>query len=56
MVYLVSALFLLTPIALTIHLSVSRSQSGSYKARVAAIYGGIWAIALLYYFWLLNNS
>lgn len=53
---LASALFLLAPIALVIHLAASQYRSSSYKVKIAYVYGSIWAIALLYFFWLFVNS
>ncbi|MEM8832222.1 MAG: hypothetical protein AAGE96_23165 [Cyanobacteria bacterium P01_G01_bin.19] len=47
-----SIVFLLTPIALTIHLAVKKDESNEYKKRLGYIYGGLWAIALLGYGWL----
>ena len=49
--YLIALAFLLTPLALVLHLSVGKNKSKAYKARVAYVYGGIWAIAFGYYFW-----
>ncbi len=50
-----SAFFLLTPIALIIHLAASEERSTFYRNKVGYVYGGIWAIALLYFFWLFIN-
>ena len=47
-----SAIFCLTPVALTIHLAIKRTESNLYKKRLGYIYGGLWAIAFLGYGWL----
>jgi len=47
-----SIVFCLTPILLTIHLSVKKDESNVYKKRLGYIYGGLWAIAFLGYGWL----
>jgi|GEM_PF-2738780 len=47
-----SLLFCLTPIALTIHLTLKKAESNAYKKRLGYIYGGLWAIAFLGYGWL----
>ncbi|GAB4545160.1 MAG: hypothetical protein Tsb0014_39300 [Pleurocapsa sp.] len=48
-----SVFFLLTPIALTLHLNANKNKPNTYKKRLGYIYGGIWAIAFLNYVWLL---
>ena len=50
-----SILFGLTPIALTIHLALKRSESKAYKKRLGYIYGSFWAIALIGYSWLYTH-
>ncbi|WP_156114051.1 hypothetical protein [Myxosarcina sp. GI1] len=52
---LASAFFLLTPIALIVHLAASQDRPNSYRNKIGYVYGGIWAIALLYFFWLFIN-
>ena len=47
-----SVLFWLTPVALTIHLALKKTESNIYKKRLGYIYGGFWAIAFLGYGWL----
>lgn len=47
-----SFLFWLTPIALTIHLVIKKTESNAYKKKLGYIYGGFWAIAFLGYSWL----
>jgi hypothetical protein len=47
-----SLLFWLTPIALTIHLALKKTESNAYKKRLGYIYGSLWAIACLGYGWL----
>ncbi len=47
-----SVLFWLTPVALTIHLAIKKTESSAYKKRLGYIYGGLWAIAFLGYGWL----
>jgi hypothetical protein len=47
-----SSLFWLTPVALTIHLALKKSESNNYKKRLGYIYGSLWAIACLGYGWL----
>ncbi|WP_319421933.1 hypothetical protein [Pleurocapsa sp. FMAR1] len=47
-----SVLFWLTPVALTIHLALKKTESDAYKKRLGYIYGGLWAIAFLSYGWL----
>ncbi|MEL6495765.1 MAG: hypothetical protein AAFQ41_11690 [Cyanobacteria bacterium J06623_7] len=47
-----SILFWLSPIALTIHLALKRTESNAYKKRLGYVYGSLWAIALLGYGWL----
>ena len=49
---ILSILFWFTPVALTVHLAVKRTESNSYKKRLGYIYGGLWAIAFLGYGWL----
>ena len=51
----ISLLFWLTPVALTIHLAIKKTESKNYKKRLGYIYGGIWAIAFLGYFCLFIN-
>ncbi len=48
----ISLIFWLTPIALTIHLALIKHQSNSTKIKVAYIYSGLWAIAIVGYLWL----
>lgn len=55
LIFVVSVLFWLTPVALTIHLAVKRTESNAYKKRLGYIYGGLWAIAFLAYGWLFIN-
>lgn len=50
-----SLIFWLTPIALTIHLAIKKTESNSYKKRLGYIYGGLWAIAFIGYGWLFIN-
>ena len=50
MTILMSLIFWLSPVALTIHLAVNRNKPNAYKTKVGYIYGGLWAIALIYYF------
>ncbi len=50
MIILISFVFWLSPVAVTIHLAVKRNKSNLYKIKVAYVYGGLWAIALIYYF------
>ncbi len=47
-----SVLFWLTPVVLTIHLALKKTESNAYKKRLGYIYGGLWAIAFLGYGWL----
>jgi len=50
-----SVLFWFTPIALTIHLAIKKTESNAYKKRLGYIYGSLWAIAFLGYGWLFVN-
>ena len=50
-----SLVFLLSPIALIIHLYLSRNKSNLYKKRVGYVYGSLWAIAFIGYVWLFLN-
>jgi hypothetical protein len=44
-----SSIFWLSPVALTIHLAVSKGRSPDDKIKLAYFYGGLWAIALICY-------
>ena len=55
LIFAVSVLFWLTPVALTIHLAVKKAESNAYKKRLGYIYGSLWAIAFLAYGWLFIN-
>ena len=46
----ISLIFWLSPVALTIHLTAKRNMPNAYKIKVAYVYGGLWAIAIVYYF------
>lgn len=52
LIVIISLVFWLTPVALTIHLAVMRNKSNTVKAQVSYIYGGLWAIALCGYLWI----
>ena len=45
----ISLIFWLSPVALTIHLAITRNKSNSYKTKIAYIYSSFWVIALIYY-------
>ncbi|MGF1540134.1 MAG: hypothetical protein ACFCU5_06720 [Pleurocapsa sp.] len=44
-----SSIFWLSPVALIIHLALTKEQSKADKLKVAYLYGSLWAIALIYY-------
>lgn len=50
-----SILFWFTPVALTIHLAIKRTESNIYKKRLGYVYGSLWAIAFFGYAWLYIN-
>jgi hypothetical protein len=50
-----SILFWLTPIALTIHLALKKTESNTYKKRLGYFYGSLWAIAFIGYGWMFIN-
>ena len=52
LIIVISILFWLSPIALTIHLAMKKNESDSYKKRLSYIYGGLWAIGFFGYAWL----
>ncbi|MEL6501204.1 MAG: hypothetical protein AAFR62_01060 [Cyanobacteria bacterium J06629_2] len=52
LVIIFSAILCLTPIALTIHLALKKSESRVYKKKLGYIYGSLWAIAFLGCGWL----
>lgn len=47
-----SLIFWITPIALTIHLAIKKTESNTYKQKLGYVYGGLWAIAFFGYGWM----